>query len=45
MRNGESFCGVAESIDDGGALNVRLSDGRICTLASGEISLRINDKN
>lgn len=34
--------GVAESIDDQGALSVRLDDGSLYVLASGEISLKID---
>lgn len=41
IENGESFEGVAESVDDMGALSVRLSDGSLYRLASGEISLRL----
>ncbi len=40
-ENGRSYEGVAESIDDGGRLTVRRSDGSLAILASGEISLRL----
>lgn len=40
-ENGVERCGVAESVDDLGALSVRLDDGSTYSLASGEISLKI----
>ena len=42
-ERGELFCGVAEYIDDNGALDVRLEDGSHRLLSSGEISLRLTD--
>ena len=39
-QNGIEHRGVAESIDDAGRLCVRLPDGSLAVLASGEISLR-----
>ncbi len=39
-QNGIEHRGVAESIDDAGRLCVRLPDGSLAILASGEISLR-----
>ncbi|MBO7310691.1 MAG: biotin--[acetyl-CoA-carboxylase] ligase [Clostridia bacterium] len=41
-RNGDTFEGVAEEIDDAGGLIVKCKDGAV-TLRSGEITLRIND--
>ena len=41
-ENGESYQGVAESVDDRGHLTVRRKDGSRVILASGEISLRLN---
>ena len=40
-ENGVSRSGVAESVDELGALIVRLADGSIYRLGSGEISLRV----
>ena len=40
IQNGESFFGLAESITDDGVLCVRLDNGEICSLASGEITIR-----
>ena len=40
-KNGETYGGVAESIDDHGRLYVRREDGECAMLDSGEISLRI----
>lgn len=42
-EGGEVFCGVAEDIDDCGALCVRLENGSHRLLSSGEISLRLED--
>lgn len=42
-ENGEIFCGIAEDIDDNGALHVRLDNGLRKILSSGEISLRLSD--
>ena len=39
-ENGREYTGVAESVDDVGALTVRLSEGGTRVLRSGEISLR-----
>ena len=44
IQNGESFFGLAESISDDGALYVRLDNGEVRVLASGEISLRTSNK-
>ncbi|MBO5939535.1 MAG: biotin--[acetyl-CoA-carboxylase] ligase [Clostridia bacterium] len=44
LQNGVARCGVAEAVDELGRLLVRHSDGTTELLASGEISLRINDK-
>lgn len=44
VENGISFCGVAEEIDSLGRLLVRRADGERVLLASGEISLRVNEK-
>ncbi len=41
VRNGVSAVGVAEEIKDSGALAVRLRDGSLALLGSGEISLRV----
>ncbi len=43
-QNGESFSGLAESINDLGGLHVKLPDGTHRTLESGEISLRLKEK-
>jgi BirA family biotin operon repressor/biotin-[acetyl-CoA-carboxylase] ligase len=41
-ENGVSRSGVAENVDDLGALLVRLSDGSLYRLGSGEISLKLS---
>ncbi|MBE6546799.1 MAG: biotin--[acetyl-CoA-carboxylase] ligase [Ruminococcaceae bacterium] len=41
-ENGREHRGIAEAIDERGRLLVRLSDGTLATLASGEISLQTN---
>ncbi len=45
IQNSVEYHGVAEAIDDLGRLLVRHPDGTEALLASGEISLRINDIN
>ena len=42
-ENGVTQSGVAEAIEDDGSLSVRLGDGKLHRLASGEISLRVCD--
>ena len=44
LKNEIARCGIAESVDDLGRLLVRHSDGTTELLASGEISLRINNE-
>lgn len=44
LQNGVEHRGIAESIDDLGRLSVRHEDGTSALLASGEISVRMNDK-
>lgn len=43
-RGGETFDGVAESVDDSGGLTLRLPDGTRRTLCSGEVTLRVTDQ-
>ena len=37
---GDSFVGLAEGLDDVGNLHLRLDDGRLMTMAPGDVSLR-----
>ncbi len=41
-QNAQTYAGVAESIDDRGHLHVRRTDGELCILSSGEISVRLD---
>ncbi len=43
-RDGVMQSGVAESIDDRGGLTVRLPDGTLTTLSTGEITLRVTEE-
>jgi BirA family transcriptional regulator, biotin operon repressor / biotin---[acetyl-CoA-carboxylase] ligase len=36
----ESFSGIAESVEESGALNIRLADGRLIPVFAGEVTLR-----
>lgn len=44
-ENGIAHAAIAEEIDDGGRLWVRCEDGHRVCLSSGEISLRVYEKN
>ena len=41
LRGGETYTATAEAISDEGYLTVRTADGRVHTLSSGEVSVRL----